>query len=139
MGADAGTSHNYATFSLTFPAVGGYNMPIHVDHCKGAAMDDEVHYGQLIETNKKALRILEKQRATLGIATPPHIILQIEYYEEEISKYQEKLHTAAGQLSSQAVSASHQAARAFRDVKRRLAAKRKHNTTERKHAHPPSS
>jgi hypothetical protein len=96
-------------------------------------MDEEqVHYAQLIETNKKSLRILEKQRAIFGILTHPSIVLQIEYYEEEISKYQEKLRAAASeQTSSHSRSTSYK--RNLRAaMRRRQAIGRKRNMARRK-------
>jgi internalin A len=49
------------------------------------------HISELIEMNKRRLQILEKQQATMGVATPPHIVIEIEDINEKISQLKAQL------------------------------------------------
>jgi hypothetical protein len=49
-------------------------------------MIDRDHIEKLIETNKRALRILEEQKTIYGLDPPPRIIISIEDTQAEIAR-----------------------------------------------------
>src|SRR6266508_3017319 len=56
-------------------------------------MDEEgrVHTETLLQTHHAVLRVLEQQQATLGIMTPPNIVVQIADYREKIADLEAQL------------------------------------------------
>jgi hypothetical protein len=58
--------------------------------------DDQQHIRNLIHEKWRRLRVLELQKARLGLATPPHIILEIEDLRREIAELEATRAPTAG-------------------------------------------
>jgi internalin A len=57
-------------------------------------MPNLTHLNNLIRIKERRLQVLEQQRATMGINTPPHIVLEIEDITEELAKLRAELDAA---------------------------------------------